>query len=99
MFKKQGNRGMEESFESLNWQLSYNPKLGQVKGILLLSYKDLPFYLKHCFLYCCMFHYCSQIKRKKLIRLWVAEGFVKERKGILWRRKQRSNSQSSFYEA
>ncbi|XP_030956041.1 disease resistance protein RPM1-like [Quercus lobata] len=68
-------------YESLNWQLSYNPKLGQVKGMLLLSYKDLPFYLKHCFLYCCMFHYCSQIKRKKLIRLWVAEGFVKERKG------------------
>ncbi|KAM3732325.1 hypothetical protein ACB098_11G051600 [Castanea mollissima] len=39
-------------YESLNWQLSYNPILGQVK-----------------------------IKRKKLIRLWVAEGFVKERKG------------------
>ncbi|KAL4598687.1 hypothetical protein ACB092_11G076000 [Castanea dentata] len=68
-------------YESLNWRLSYNPILGQVKGMLLLSYKDLPFYLKHCFLYCCIFHYCSQIKRKKLIRLWVAEGFVKERKG------------------
>uniref|UniRef100_A0A2N9E741 Rx N-terminal domain-containing protein n=1 Tax=Fagus sylvatica TaxID=28930 RepID=A0A2N9E741_FAGSY len=37
-------------YESLNWQLSNNPML-------------------------------EQIKRKKLIRLWVAEGFVKERKG------------------
>ena len=68
--------------KSLNWQLiSNNPMLEQVRGMLLLSYKDLPFHLKHCFLYCCMFHDGSQIKRKKLIQLWVAEGFVKERKG------------------
>lgn len=68
--------------ESLNWQLSNNPVLEKVKRILLLSFKDLPFYLKHCFLYCCVFHYGYQIKRKKLIRLWVAEGFIKERKGM-----------------
>jgi len=68
--------------ESLNWQLSNNPLLGKVKGILLLSFKDLPFYLKHCFLYCCMFHFGYHIKRKKLVRLWVAEGFIKERKGM-----------------
>lgn len=68
--------------ESLNWQLSNNPILEKVKGILLLSFKDLPYYLKHCFLYCCIFHYGYQIKRKKLIRLWVAEGFIKERKGM-----------------
>ncbi|KAG8640447.1 hypothetical protein MANES_13G061300v8 [Manihot esculenta] len=69
-------------FESLNWQLSYNPMLERVKGILLLSFNDLPFYLKHCFLYCCVFHDGYPIKRKKLIRLWVAEGFIKERKGM-----------------
>ncbi|KAF8410870.1 hypothetical protein HHK36_003407 [Tetracentron sinense] len=68
--------------ESLNWQLSNNPMLESVKGILLLSFNDLPFYLKHCFLYCSVFRDGYPIKRKKLIRLWVAEGFVEERKGM-----------------
>ncbi|WCJ37360.1 Disease resistance protein RPM1 [Euphorbia peplus] len=68
--------------ESLNWQLSHNPMLEQVKGILLLSFNDLPFYLKNCFLYCCVFRDGSPIRRKKLIRLWVAEGFIRERKGM-----------------
>ncbi|GKD21575.1 disease resistance protein RPM1-like protein [Tanacetum coccineum] len=59
-----------------------NPVLESVKGILSLSFNDLPFYLKHCFLYCCAFRDGYPIKRKKLIRLWVAEGFILERKGI-----------------
>ncbi|CAI9090026.1 OLC1v1024709C1 [Oldenlandia corymbosa var. corymbosa] len=67
---------------SLNWQLSYNPILGRVKGILMLSFDDLPFYLKYCFLYCCVFPDDCFIKRKKLIRLWIAEGFILERKGM-----------------
>ncbi|MFS8028535.1 putative P-loop containing nucleoside triphosphate hydrolase, leucine-rich repeat domain superfamily [Helianthus anomalus] len=55
---------------------------GSVQGILSLSFNDLPFYLKHCFLYCCIFRDGYPIKRKKLIRLWVAEGFILERKGM-----------------
>ncbi|KAG6785167.1 hypothetical protein POTOM_010893 [Populus tomentosa] len=69
-------------FESLNWQLSNNPLLEQVKGILLLSFNDLPFYLKYCFLFCCVFRDGYPIRRKKLIRLWIAEGFIRERKGM-----------------
>lgn len=69
-------------FESLNWQLSNNPMLEQVKGILLLSFNDLPFYLKYCFLFCCVFRDGYPIRRKKLIRLWIAEGFIRERKGM-----------------
>ncbi|CAK7349140.1 unnamed protein product [Dovyalis caffra] len=69
-------------YESLNWQLSNNPKLEQVKGILQLSFNDLPFYLKHCFLYCCVFRDGYPIRRKRLIRLWIAEGFIRERKGM-----------------
>ncbi|WOH03108.1 hypothetical protein DCAR_0522500 [Daucus carota subsp. sativus] len=68
--------------DSLNWQLSNNPMLERVKGILLLSYNDLPYNLKQCFLYCCVFRDGYPIKRKKLIRLWVAEGFVLEQKGM-----------------
>ncbi|XAR68249.1 hypothetical protein NMG60_11003318 [Bertholletia excelsa] len=69
-------------YDSLNWQLSQNPLLERVKGMLLLSFNDLPFYLKHCFLYCCAFLNNDPVKRKKLIRLWVAEGFIIERKGL-----------------
>ncbi|XP_059661264.1 disease resistance protein RPM1-like [Cornus florida] len=69
-------------YDSLNWQLSNNPMLERVKGIFMLSFNDLPFYLKHCFLYCCVFRDGYPIKRKKLVRLWVAEGFIIERKGM-----------------
>ncbi|KAK2986458.1 hypothetical protein RJ640_011896 [Escallonia rubra] len=67
-------------YDSLTW--SNNPMLERVNGILSLSFKDLEFELKHCFLYCCAFPEGYQIKRKKLIRLWVAEGFIIERKGM-----------------
>ncbi|CAN1267720.1 Disease resistance protein RPM1 [Linum perenne] len=69
-------------YDSLNWQLNNNPVLEQVKGILLLSFNDLPFYLKHCFLHCCVFRDGSTMNRKTLVHLWVAEGFVRERKGM-----------------
>lgn len=69
--------------DSLNWQLNNNPMLERVKGILALSFNDLPFYLRYCFLYCCVFPEGYVIKRKKLIRLWIAEGFIIERQGML----------------
>lgn len=64
---------------SLRWELSNNELLRRMKSILLLSFNDLPYYLKHCFLYCSIFPEDYLIKRKRLIRLWVAEGFVEER--------------------
>ncbi|KAM4075698.1 hypothetical protein ACJW30_12G006900 [Castanea mollissima] len=52
-------------YNSLNWSLSKNPELEAVKSILLLSFNDLPYQLKH-------YH---EIRRKRLIKLWMAEGF------------------------
>ncbi|XP_022718668.1 LOW QUALITY PROTEIN: disease resistance protein RPM1-like [Durio zibethinus] len=62
--------------DNLNWELSHNPELGALKCILLLSYYHLPYRLKHCFLYCCIFPEDYLIRRNRLIRLWMAEGFV-----------------------
>ncbi|KAL5972376.1 hypothetical protein ACLOJK_041630 [Asimina triloba] len=79
------DRGMREWTnieKSLNWQLSNNTVLKRLNSILLLSYYYLPYYLRHCFLYCSMFLEDHPIRRKQLIRLWVAEGFVKERGGM-----------------
>ncbi|KAL7235036.1 hypothetical protein ACSBR1_018504 [Camellia fascicularis] len=63
-------------YNSLSWELSNNPGLEVVKTMLLLSFNDLPYRLKCCFLYCCLFPEDYEIKRKRLIRLWMAEGFV-----------------------
>ncbi|XP_051115771.1 putative late blight resistance protein homolog R1B-16 [Andrographis paniculata] len=46
-------------------------------NILLLSYNNLPIYLKPCFLYMKTFGEDANIKVSKLIRLWVDEGFIK----------------------
>ncbi|OMO76982.1 Disease resistance protein [Corchorus olitorius] len=64
--------------DNLNWELSNNPALERVKSILLLSYHDLSFHLKQCFLYCCIFPEDCMIYRRRLIRLWMAEGFLEQ---------------------
>ncbi|GAB4837430.1 hypothetical protein Ancab_039605 [Ancistrocladus abbreviatus] len=43
---------------------------------LTLSYYDLPYYLKSCFLYLGVFPEDTIISAKRLNRMWVAEGFV-----------------------
>ncbi|XVF83743.1 hypothetical protein PTKIN_Ptkin16aG0516800 [Pterospermum kingtungense] len=49
---------------------------GAVKGILALSYNELPYHLKPCFLYIGHYPEDWEISKKELIRLWVAEGHV-----------------------
>ncbi|KAH6795176.1 hypothetical protein C2S52_005653 [Perilla frutescens var. hirtella] len=45
--------------------------------ILRLSYSELPIHLKPCFLYLAVFPKNIEMRRSRLIRLWVAEGFIK----------------------
>ncbi|XP_062018820.1 disease resistance protein RPM1-like isoform X2 [Rosa rugosa] len=71
-----------EVYNSLNWHLSNNSLLKPVKSILLLGFNDLPYRLKHCFLYCSLFPEDYLIINKKVIRLWIAEGFVEQVKGL-----------------
>ncbi|EEC67903.1 hypothetical protein OsI_35586 [Oryza sativa Indica Group] len=48
----------------------------QVRGVLTLSYYDLPGELRNCFLYCSMFPEDYLLSREVLVKLWIAEGFV-----------------------
>ncbi|XP_042519607.1 putative disease resistance protein At1g50180 [Macadamia integrifolia] len=63
--------------ESMNWQFNQGPQ--QCIHILATSYIDLPYYLQSCFLYFGLFPEDHEIHSNKLIRLWVAEGFIQQR--------------------
>ncbi|KAL5981544.1 hypothetical protein ACLOJK_015606 [Asimina triloba] len=70
-------REWKNILKSIAWQLIEGED--RMSGILSLSYRDLPYYLKPCFLYLGIFPPDYEIPAKKLIQLWVAEGFLKER--------------------
>ncbi|KAM4092096.1 hypothetical protein ACB094_06G011300 [Castanea mollissima] len=67
--------------DSLTSELESNPHLQDITKILSLSYIDLPYNLKACFLYFGMFPEDYFINSARLTRLWIAEGFVKEMPG------------------
>ncbi|BFG41841.1 hypothetical protein CerSpe_281150 [Prunus speciosa] len=60
--------------ENIDWHLIHAQD--HVSAVLALSYNDLPFHLKSCFLYLGLFPEDSSISKRKLIHLWVAEGFL-----------------------
>ncbi|GMP37653.1 hypothetical protein CsSME_00009241 [Camellia sinensis var. sinensis] len=47
-----------------------------VSDILALSYQDLPYHLKACFLYLSHFPEDYDIRAEKLVQMWMAEGIV-----------------------
>ncbi|KAF8398657.1 hypothetical protein HHK36_014512 [Tetracentron sinense] len=63
--------------QSANWVL--NQDTNRCAEVLALSYADLPYYLKSCFLYFGLFPEDAEISADRLIRLWIAEGFVQQR--------------------
>ncbi|KAF7046450.1 hypothetical protein CFC21_055476 [Triticum aestivum] len=65
-----------------------------MKGILWLSYKDLPDNLKTCLLYLSNFPEGSVIERDRLVRRWISEGFISENRG----QSQQEAAENCFYE-
>ncbi|CAD6255508.1 unnamed protein product [Miscanthus lutarioriparius] len=63
-------------------ELDINPKLRTIKTVLMRSYDGLPYHLKSAFLYMSIFPEDYKIKRKRLIRRWIAEGYCREMRGI-----------------
>ncbi|MED6144419.1 hypothetical protein PIB30_015423, partial [Stylosanthes scabra] len=61
---------------SFGAEIEGNDKLEDMKKVLSLSFNELPYYLKSCLLYLSMFPEFHAIEHMRLIRLWIAEGFV-----------------------
>ena len=74
--------GWRKLHNNLSSKLKSNPDLTDITKILSFSYQDLPYNLKACFLYFGMFLEDYFVSCARLIRLWIAEGFVKEEQGI-----------------
>ncbi|KAM1240634.1 hypothetical protein ACFX13_046967 [Malus domestica] len=66
---------------SLGAEMEGNDKLKDLKKVLSLSFNDLPYYLKSCFLYLSIFPEDHLIEHMRLVRLWMAEGFIEETQG------------------
>ncbi|KAF8772320.1 hypothetical protein HU200_005912 [Digitaria exilis] len=67
--------------ESLNSELDGNLSPEGVTQILNLCYNDLPADQKNCLLYLSIFQKGCTINRKRLIKRWIAEGFIVEKDG------------------
>ncbi|VAH12502.1 unnamed protein product [Triticum turgidum subsp. durum] len=62
--------------QSLGSGLTEDKSLEEMRRILSFSYYDLPYHLRTCLLYLCIYPEDSVIDRDRLIWKWVAEGFV-----------------------
>ncbi|KAJ3708709.1 hypothetical protein LUZ61_012414 [Rhynchospora tenuis] len=59
--------------DTLDW---HDEMAKRCSEVLLLSYVDLSYYLKPCFLYFASFPEDYEISAKHVIRMWIAEGFI-----------------------
>lgn len=71
----------EKVDRSVGAEFQGNDKLKSMSKILSLSFNDLPYNLKSCFMYFSMFPEDYLIERSRLIRFWIAEGFVLKQEG------------------
>lgn len=82
-FKKQDMEEWSKCNDQLTWELRdrlRDQELSSVMKILKLSYKNLPSHLKNAFVFCSIFPEDYMITKKRLVRLWVAEGLIKPEK-------------------
>ncbi|KAM3196478.1 hypothetical protein ACQJBY_072251 [Aegilops geniculata] len=72
----------ESIYNQIPSELEVNPSLEAMRRIVTLSYNHLPSHLKSCFLYLSIFPEDFEIKRRRLIERWIAEGFVRATTGV-----------------
>lgn len=74
-------QAFQSVLHELVWIYNDNRDVERLHKALLCSYIHLPYYLKYCFLQINLFPEDYEIGRKRLIRMWIAEGFVRKAPG------------------
>ncbi|KAL6896776.1 hypothetical protein ACP4OV_007348 [Aristida adscensionis] len=63
-----------------DWERIYSSDFcgisSMIRSAINMSYLELPFYLKRCFLYCSLFPEGSVINRRQITQHWISEGFI-----------------------
>ncbi|KAG5223387.1 disease resistance protein [Salix suchowensis] len=80
MQSKRTREEWEDVLSSELWRLDEVDKDHVEKKIflpLLLSYYDLPSVVRRCFLYCAMFPKDHEMKKDELVKMWMAQGYLK----------------------
>ncbi|VAH99429.1 unnamed protein product [Triticum turgidum subsp. durum] len=72
----------ESIYEQIPSELGTNRSLEAMRRMVTLSYNHLPSHLKSCFLYLSIFPEDFEIKRRRLVDRWIAEGFVRASGGV-----------------
>jgi len=84
MQSKRTREEWERVFCSELWGLDEVDRDQVERGIflpLLLSYYDLPSMVRRCFLYCAMFPKDYEMRKYELVKMWIAQGYLKETSG------------------
>ncbi|KAL9373036.1 hypothetical protein Peur_035280 [Populus x canadensis] len=84
MQSKRTREEWERVFCSELWGLDEVDRDQVERGIflpLLLSYYDLPSVVRRCFLYCAMFPKDYEMRKYELVKMWIAQGYLKETSG------------------
>ncbi|KAL1553937.1 putative late blight resistance protein R1A-10 [Salvia divinorum] len=76
--KRQDRREWEKVSDSVS---SYIQDDKRTENIISMSYHKLPHNLRDCFLYLGIFPEDTEISAWKLTRLWIAEGFIQQKRG------------------
>ncbi|XP_045788307.1 disease resistance protein RPP13-like [Trifolium pratense] len=76
--KEKSHREWSKVLGHVNWYLTQDKETNVKDVVLKLSLDDLPSRLKPCFLYLGIFPEDSEIHVRRLLQLWVAEGFIQE---------------------
>jgi len=72
---------MEKNKPKSKFKDGENSHLIGIQKIVCFSYDYLSYNLKSCLLYFGMYPEDYEVKSKRLIRLWIVEGFVKDEEG------------------
>ncbi|KAJ4789538.1 Disease resistance family protein [Rhynchospora pubera] len=70
--KEQTYHAWKRVFATMDWHSDGKDCM----NVLAMSYEDMPYYLKSCFLYLSSFPEDYEITATRLVNMWVAEGFI-----------------------